>query len=346
MPIPKRTQTARDHHCSVRRDKRAFAAMAALMMALLSSRAHAQLTPAEMTQLQNSIGNRIEALTILGGDYGLAGGTFRSTGKFQVGGNADATLGVTKLGGAGDVGDVKPIGDLGVGWQPRLQGNIGWVQTTNNIHTAPLEGDSSTYNTYALEFGGGARLWASDALSFAPTVMGLYGHTTNSYTAKSAFAQANLARATSLGLIDYTVDTWTFRPALNIQYLLSWNRTIFTLSSDSTYFHTESFNSSNSNVKVKGDSGSQGFTVDVDIPLGVEVYGYELRSGGFINYTALYGGLKTGLATDHLNQIHGRIVLDMLNKIWKVQWFGIGVSYVWGNGISGVTGGIDATFRF
>ena len=41
------------------------------------------------------------------------------------------------------------------------------------------------------------------------------------------------------------MDTWTIRPAADFQYVYTWRRTIFTLNSDPTYFHTESFNASN-----------------------------------------------------------------------------------------------------
>jgi hypothetical protein len=67
---------------------------------------------------------------------------------------------------------------------------------------------------------------------------------------------ANLASATRLGLVGWNVDTWTLRPALDVQYVIALGRTIVTLSSDPTYFHTESFKSSGANFGVNGDSGS------------------------------------------------------------------------------------------
>src|SRR5208283_5876156 len=79
---------------------------------LLALPARAQLTPGEISQLRNTIGNRIEAATILGGDFGLSGATFT--------GNNGVTVDLQKFGGGGDVGDPKPLGDLGIGWQPRL----------------------------------------------------------------------------------------------------------------------------------------------------------------------------------------------------------------------------------
>lgn len=322
------------------------AAIVAVLVGLIPGLAQSQFTPAEVSQLRSLIGSRIDALTILGGDYGLAGGSFRNTGRLQVVGNTDSTLHVTKLGGYGEVGDPQPLGDSGIGWQPRLQGNMGYIESTNYLHSPMFEGDINKHETFAIEFGGGARFWVSDALSLAPTLMGLYGHTSDTYTANSAFMSANRGLATQLGLIDYSVDTWTVRPALNIQYVLTWGRTRFTVSSDSTYYHTESFSSSNSNVRISGNSGSQAAKFDVDVPLGIQLYGYELRTGGFFSYTALFGDLETGLSTQHLNEVHGRLVLDFLTQVWKVQWMGIGASYIWGPNIHGWTAGLDVAFRF
>lgn len=347
MPTPERSQSGLNgcpfsaHSC-----RHVAAAISVLLLGLLPALAQAQFTPDQVSQLQSLISSRIEALTILGGDYGLAGGSFRSTGRLHVVGDTDSTLGVTKLGGAGDVGDPQPLGELGVGWQPRVQGNMGYIESTSHLHSPMFEGDINKFKTFGIEFGGGARFWVSDALSLAPTLMGLYGRTSDTYMANSPFMKANLPLATQLGLVDYSVDSWTIRPALNIQYLLTWDRTIFTLSSDSTYYHTESFSSSNSNVRISGNSGSEAAKFDVDAPLGRQLFGHEIRTGGFVSYTALFGGLETGLSTQHLNEIHGRLVLDFLNQLWKVQWMGVGASYIWGQNISGWTVGADVALRF
>src|SRR5215469_7496460 len=225
------------------------AAIGLVLLCLLATPAHGQITPSEASQLRNAIGYRIEALTILGGDYGIAAANFRSTGKFSFGETSDATVAVTKLGGAGDIGDPQPLGSLPVGWQPRLQGNMGWLDGTQHLHSSLVEGDSTQIKAYGIEFGGGARFWVNDRLSFAPTLMGLYGQMSETYTANSAFMRANLDAARQLGLVDWDVETWTLITGVDIQYLITWDRTIITLSSNPVYYHTESFQSSNPNLK-------------------------------------------------------------------------------------------------
>jgi hypothetical protein len=323
------------------------AAVAWVLIALFPCAARCQITPNQANEIRTGIENRVEALTIFGGDFGLSDGSFNTSAKLQPGdGSANVESHVTKAGGDGDIGDPQPLGDLNIGWQPRLQGNVGYLESRNLPRSGLRASDSSEYTTYAIEFGGGARFWFSDHFSMAPTLMGLYGHTSNNYTARSAFMKANQALATRLGLINWSVDTWTLRPALNIQYVIPLNRSIITLSSDPTYFYTEDFRRSNPNVQIEGSSGSVANTIDVDIPLDIELHGHELRSGGYLSRTDLVGDLRSGLGVHHMNEIHGRLVLDFLNQYWKYQWIGIGASYIWGPNITGWTAGADVAFRF
>jgi hypothetical protein len=304
------------------------------------------LSESELDQLLSAQRARIEALTILGGDFGLASGQFHSTGQYVAGTGIETDMSVFKFGGAGDVGDPQPLGALPIGWQPRVQGSMGWIDTAGHLETGALAGDESEFHAYAIQFGGGARFWLNDALSVAPTVMGMYGHTSNTFEANNLYTRANVRQIASLGLIDWEVDTWTVRPGLNVQYLLTFGRTIVTLSSDGAFFDTESFSSSSKRLSVLGTSGSWDNTLDIDVPLGVLLFDHELRTGGYLSRTDLYGGLRDGLQVEHINELHARLVLDFLGQLWKVQWIGIGGSYLWGTAITGWTLGADVMFRF
>src|SRR5581483_9254284 len=152
------------------------AVILSMVLGLRPNLASSQVTPKQIQQLRNSVGTRVEALTILGGDFGLSDGSLKSTGSgmFRPSEYTDTQLEMTKLGGAGDIGDPRPLAGLGVGWQPRLQGNMGYLESTNHVHGAPLEGDTSTFRDFAIEFGGGARFWLTEGFSFAPTIMAMY----------------------------------------------------------------------------------------------------------------------------------------------------------------------------
>ena len=90
------------------------------------------------------------------------------------------------------------MGDLPIAWQPRLQGEMGYLSAKRNFTAADtfngdsLDGAESKYHDFSIQFGGGARFWFNDNFSIAPTFMGMYGHTENTfYPNGNAFAAAN-----------------------------------------------------------------------------------------------------------------------------------------------------------
>ena len=334
-----KTKKSRGRSALARRNAVTFGFAAGLLTTLP---VHAQLTPEQINDYRNVLGGRVETLTILGGDYGVGGGNYNSG---SGGNNADVSI--SKFGGMGDIGAPRQLGNLGIGWQPQLQGSMGYITAKEHYKSGSQQaGDQNENKTFAIEFGGGARFWFDDHFSIAPTFMGMYGHTENTYTANSAFGLANQAEARQLGLIDFNVDTWTIRPALQFQYQFTWYRTIFTLSSDPAYFYTESFNSSSANVNISGNSETWENKLDVDVPTGVELWGHELRSGGYFSRTELYDGIRNGMNSEYLYETHERLVLDFLGELWKVQWIGLGVSEYWGKDFTGWSVGADVCFRF
>jgi hypothetical protein len=316
----------------------------AFLSVLVPAGASAQGSAPGQGSGQSIIGARVDALTILGGDFGFSDGDFHSRIPTGSGLRSDLSMEVTKIGGDGDIGDPRPLNELGIGWQPRVQGSAGYLESSYHVPGPQLAGDVSKLYASSVEFGGGFRFWTTNRLSFAPTLMVLYGHTTNSYWAQSAYALANLATLRKLGLIDWSIGTLSLRPALNIQYVLPWGRSRITISSDGAAFVTRTLTSAR--INAAGDSGFLTHKLDLDIPLGVGIDGHELRSGGYISRTELFGQLQTGLAVQHLNEFHGRLVADFLNQVWRVQWLGLGASYIWGPNIHGWSWGADVTFRF
>jgi hypothetical protein len=129
---------------------RADAVIGSVLAALFPCSVQCQITAAEANSIRSAIGNRVEALTILGCDFGLAGGTYRFTG------DNDGEVNVSKFGGDGDVGDPRKLGKLGnldTAWQPRLQGSIGYVDATSHLHSGPLNGGTNEFEAFAIQFG-------------------------------------------------------------------------------------------------------------------------------------------------------------------------------------------------
>ncbi|HTL57129.1 MAG TPA: hypothetical protein VL361_15715 [Candidatus Limnocylindrales bacterium] len=325
---------------------RFLTAVASLVVLWFPAWAPAQLAPEVVSQFNRSVTLSIDATTVLAGDNAFGGGSFwASTSR------ADADLNVSKFGGSGDVGDPRPLGLLGIQWQPRLQGSMGYLTYKNDFKAAPLSGDENKYTTYAVDFGGGARFWFDDHLSLAPTISGIYGHTKNEYSAFSSLSRANYAAADQAGLINWDVDTWTIVPATELSYQWTWRRVTFTASSSFNYFHTEDFHSSSSKVSIKSDSETWENKFDVDVPIGATLLSREVHVGGYYSWTGFYGDLREGFSESQLkvngvNEIHGRVVLDVLNKLRKLKWLGVGGSYFWGDQFTGWSIGVDASFKF
>src|SRR5271170_6350468 len=156
--------------------------IASLVLLVMSARA--QLTPAEISDLKNMVGNNIEAATILGGDFGISGASFT--------GDNGSTINLQKFGGSGVVGDPKQMWDWPIAWQPQVQGSMGYLSSKRDFNSGALVGANSKDHSFSIQFGGGARFWFNDNFSIAPTIMGMYGHTDNTfYPNDNVFAQMN-----------------------------------------------------------------------------------------------------------------------------------------------------------
>src|ERR1022692_4210574 len=126
-----------------------------VLLALVCLSAPAQqpgVPPQAVEQLQQVVGNRIEAVSILGGDYAAAGGVY----TFRGGNLAD--LSISKIGGGGEVASTRPLGLGSLEWAPVLLGNVGMVSARNQFKTGFLAGNEMTYDTLALAAGGGVAI--------------------------------------------------------------------------------------------------------------------------------------------------------------------------------------------
>ena len=308
------------------------------MLACLSGLAQV-VPPQAVEQLQQVVGNRIEAVSILGGDYAAAGGVY----TFRGGTLAD--LSISKIGGGGEVASTKPLGLGSLEWAPVLQGNVGMVSARNQFKTGFLAGNDMNYDTLALAAGGGVAIYFTEHLSLSPTISGMYGRVENKFTPQNA--NGNLVETAGNGtLVNWTLDTWSIVPGLELDYEWRWGRTSFELSSSYTFFHTESFESSSPILGVKGNSTTWENKLEADVPLGLNLLGRELHTGGFFSRTEVFGDASHGLNTDYAYTVNGRLVLDFLGKLWKLKWVGLGASYFWGHDVQGWSAGLDMRFKF
>lgn len=295
--------------------------------------------PQAIEQFEHVIGNRVEAVTILGGDYGAAGGIY----SFR--GGTLANLSISKVGGGGDVAAARPLGSGFCKWSPTLQANLGHISAENEFATGYLQGNRTLYDVLAVQGGAGIRFQFGEHVSLAPSISGIYGHTENEFKSRNAIGDAVEAAARGT-FVDWELDTWSIVPAIEARYEWFWGRTEFALSSRYSFYHTESFNSSSDFVSVNGDSHTLENKIDADVPLGWRILGRELHTGGFFARTLLFGGAADGLNANHVYTANGRFVLDFVGKLWKLRWLGLGASWFWGEHFEGWSAGVDLRFRF
>lgn len=293
---------------------------------------------AQLGQIEDAIGGRIETLTILSGDQGTGGGAYAFRGDVK------ADLKVFKLGGAGAVARRRPLGIGSLQWSPMLVGNIGFGSTDNEFLEPPLTGNNLTYDTFAIQVGVGSRFHFTTDLSLALTVAGIYGHTENKFEAHNAAGEA-VKDIFSGSLVDWTVSTWTIVPGVGFRYQWRWKRNRFEFESNFRYYHTESFGSSSSLIQLNNNSQVLENKLDADIPLGLKVFGQELHTGGFFARSEIFGDLRGGLDLDHLYSARARLVMDLEGKLWKVRWLGVGATYYFFRDVSGWGIGVDARIR-
>ena len=312
---------------------------AALAFAATPVLAQPVVPPGAVEQFQHVVGTRVEAVTILGGDYGAAGGfyTFR-------GGDA-ARLKISKMGGGGDVAARRPLGMGGLQWAPVLQGNLGFISAENEFATGYLQGNKSVYDVFAMQAGGGARLYFTDQFSAAVALSGIYGQTENEFRAQNSVGEA-IKVAASGTYVDWTLETWSAVPSLDLRYTGQWRTTLVEFSSRFTFFHTESFASTSPVLAVNGDSHTWENKIDVDVPLDWRLFGHGLRTGGFISRTDVGGSAAAGLNEDNFYTVNGRLVVDLLGRVWKVRWLGVGASWFSGKHFDGWTAGADIRIKF
>jgi hypothetical protein len=325
--------------CPVQSTIRVKSITIACVLALTSLAALAQVPPQAIEQFNQVIGNRVEAVTVLGGDSGAAGGIY----TFRGGTLADVSVG--KIGGMGQVAAPRPLGIGAMTWAPVLEGNLGHINAMNTFETGYLKGNRMEYDVLAAQGGVGARFHFTDHLSLAPIISGIYGHTENEFHAQNAVGNA-VKNAASGSFVDWQIDTWTVAPALDGRYTWNLGRAAFEFSSHFSYFHTESFKSSSPVISIVGDSETWENKLDADVPLGLKFLGRELHTGGFFSRTELFGDVSKGLNADHVYTLNGRFVMDLLGKVWKMRWLGAGASYFFGDHVDGWTAGVDIRFQF
>ena len=301
--------------------------------------AHAQgVPPGALQQLDTLIGNRIETMSVLGTQSGGSGGTY----VFDAN---DTAVDIFRVIGRGDIGDPRPIGDSGVGWNLLLEGGIGHATYTNRFNSSVLAGNESEVDTLAVSFGAGVRFTFLEHFSVAPTFGIIYSHTENEFTAKTDVGRAVLANFDG-SLVNWDADLYTIVPGLEGRYRRRFGPVTIELLSAYKYFQTWPIRRSTEALSFESESSWWRNKLDVDFRLPLYAFGRQFRTGAYFARSELFDGLQNAFGADYLYDVGGRFVIDLLGALWKVEWLGLGASYFWNNRMSGWTFGADVRMKF
>jgi len=302
--------------------------------------AHAQVVvpPDALEQLDNLIGARIETMSILNTQSGASGGTYLSNVN-------DTSIDVFKVTGRGDLGDPKPIGDSGVGWNLLFEGGIGYATYNNRFDEKALAGNDSQIDTFAMSLGAGVRFTFLERFSLAPSFGVIYSHTSNEFTAKTDVGRAVLDQFDEI-LVNWDADLITLVPAIEGRYRQRFGSFTIELTSVFKHFETLQIRSSTEALSFEAAAHWWRNELDVDYRLPLYAFGRQFRTGVYFARSELFGGLETALRSDYLYDTGARFVIDLLGVLWKVEWLGIGGGYFWGEHFSGWSIGADIRMKF
>jgi hypothetical protein len=296
------------------------------------------LPPGILEQFDQLIGSRVETFSVLGTQSGASGGTYAS--KLN-----DTDLAITRVTGRGDVAKGKPLGDSGILWSPVVEGGVGYGTFENHLTTGALAGNQSTIETLAVFLGGGVRFTVWETLSLAPTFGVIYAHSENDFDARNDAGQ-EVVRLAGNSLVNWSADTYTLVPGIELRYRQLFGTVQLTLKSAYKYFYTQPIGRSTTALSFESTSQWWFNEVDVEWRMPLYLWGRQLRAGAYVGRSDLFGGLEDSFGTSYFYQAGGRFVMDVQGLFWKLEYVGVGAGYFWSDNFSGWTVGAEISFAF
>lgn len=318
---------------------RLAAAFAGVVLLAVATEARAQtLPPGAEDTLNHAVGSRIESITILSGTAGSAAGLFRWRGS-------DADLEITKLFGLGDVGEPQPLGDSDVSWNAVLGGAIAHYVSTNRFQDTILEGNETRTSGLVMSLEGGARFSFPSDFSSRATLGLIYGRTKNQFDAGTPTGQ-QVEQAFNGGFVNWLVDSITVAPSLDVAWRPRVGDFTFMPSSRVVYYRTEQFHSTSDELDIAGNSTAWTNRLDVDYKTPLDIGPYPLHLGGHFSRVNLYGNVRDGLQSNYFYDVGPRLVADVWEDCWIIQFLGVSATYFWSNTLSGWTWAIELNLKF
>jgi hypothetical protein len=308
-----------------------------LLAAVAGPAAWGQVSPQEIQQLDQAIGERVEATAVLG--------TQSIASRSGLGWTLnDASGNIYKIPWKFELQAPQPLGATGVDWAPVFEGGAGFAQFVNNFNNNALAGNESDFETLAVSLGGGPRLYfGTSGFSVLPAFDFLFAHTENNFTAHTPAGQAV---ADDGRFVNWEVYTVSFVPSFELRYQRQWGRWTPTFTSAYAYFSTLPLSRSTDSLSFRSDSMVWANKMDLDYTTPWSVFDCPMHFGGDISRTDLFNGLREALGTDHYYQTDGRITFNVLGKMWVLKSIGLTGGYFWCDAFRGFTIGLEGSVSF
>ncbi len=332
--------------------------MVALLLFLAALTSHAQLPPGALGQLDMAIGQRVEATAILG--------TQNVASRAGFGWTLNNTSGsIYKIPWETELRSAVPIGatnqlwsplferppddtnfDIGtyLSWAPVFEGGVGYGHFSDYFNNSVLAGNQSDYNTIALALGLGPRIYFGDSgFSILPTFSMLYAYTQNNFHAHTGAGEAVVENGQ---YVNWNVNTYSLAPGFEFRYKKTFGRWTPQFTSTFVYFNTRPITRSTDSLSFESQSDAWANKVDLDYLTQWKPLDAPMHFGADIARTDLYQGLRNALGTSYYYQTDGRIMFDILGRIWKVQTVGVSGGYFWCGAFRGFSIGLEGSMQF
>jgi hypothetical protein len=298
------------------------------------------LTPTQRQQLDEGVGDRVGALTVLASDQSAAGGLYGWRGN-------EERVDVTKFTWYVEFNedDPLPLGDTGIRWSAVYQGAMGYVEVNTEFPNTFLAGNHSTTKSLILGMGGGARFYLTEDFSVLPTFQLIYSYTRERFDSKNA--NGDLVQSASGGeFVDWDVNQLTYSPQAEIRFRHRWGDWRLTVSSVYSYYQGQPVGSVPDVSAFESESNVWLNKADLEWWTPLFISHYQVRTGVFFQRQDLYGGVVNALLTDFVYAVGMRVVLDVQGYLPLCEYIGLGATYFWSNVFQGTSWGIEVSILF
>jgi hypothetical protein len=302
-----------------------------------TGRAQPSLPPGVVAQLNQAIGQRVEATAVLA--------TQSTVSRIGLGWTVnDADGAIYKVPWKFELHDARPLGESGLKWTPVLEGGAGYGSFVNHFNQSVLAGNESRYQTGAVSFGAGPRFYFGDSgFSLLPAFDLLYAYTDNDFTANTLLGQIVAADGR---YVNWQAQTLSLVPSFEARYQNTFERWTPEVTSSFVYFATRPITSSTSALNFISSSMAWANKVDLDYQTPWAAWSCPFHVGVNYTFTELYGGLRESLGTTHYSQADARVTLDLLGKVWKIHTVGLSGGYFWCAAFKGYSIGLEGSMKF